>query len=343
MATLSASIEKLESGRSLSSGECSSAVASLLDGSVDEAESAAFLTALARKGETPDELDGAIHAVRDRMIRWASPDVAGPLLDTCGTGGDCADTVNISTAAAIVVAACGTPVVKHGNKAASGASGSSDVLSALGVAIDPGPTVLERCLQELNIAFLFAPRFHPGLAQVAAVRRRLPFRTVFNLVGPLCNPAGPSHQLIGVPGEDRARLLASVLSRDGRVKRAVVVSGSDGLDEVTLEGPTSIRVVERGQVQESAWQPEDLGLPRQSVAAIKVGSPAESAARIRRTFAGERGPVRDYVLANSAAALWATGRCSLREAVLEAARAVDSGAASRLLARWAELAPVSAY
>jgi anthranilate phosphoribosyltransferase len=343
MAALAASIDKLAAGQSLSSLECSRAIAALLDGEVDETDAAAFLTTLARKGESPDELDGAIQAIRLRMIRWTSPAAAGPLLDTCGTGGDSSDTVNISTAAAIVVAACGTAVVKHGNRAASGASGSSDVLSALGVAIDPQPAVLERCLRELKIAFLFAPRFHPGLGRVAAVRRRLPFRTVFNLVGPLCNPAGPSHQLIGVPGADRADLLASVLSRDARIERAVVVSGSDGLDEVTLQGPTAVRVIERGRIATSVWYPEDFGLDRQSVAGIKVGSPTESAALVKRTFEGERGPVRDYVLANSAAALWVFGGHSLREAMLVASGAVDSGAASRLLTRWAELAPADAY
>jgi anthranilate phosphoribosyltransferase len=341
MGSLSAAIEKLATGQSLSSMECANAVASMLESDVPEGDSAAFLTALARKGETPDELDGAVQAVRDRMMRWKCPVAEGSLLDTCGTGGDCSNTVNISTASAMVVAACGTAVVKHGNKAASSPSGSSDVLSALGIAIDPEPAVLERCVVELKIAFLFAPRFHPGLARVAAVRRSLPFRTVFNLVGPLCNPATPAYQLIGVPGEARADLLARVLARHEHVRRAVVVSGSDGLDEVTLDGPTAIRVVEQGRVARGVWRPEDFGLTRQSVAAIKVGSPMESAERITSTFAGERGPVRDYVLANSAAALWATGVYSMWEAMLTAARAVDSGAAARLLARWAELSPVA--
>jgi anthranilate phosphoribosyltransferase len=343
MASLATPIDKLSAGQSLSPMECSSAIAALLDGEVDDADSAAFLTALARKGESPDELDGAIQAIRHRMISWTSPVAAGPSLDTCGTGGDSSDTVNISTAAAIVVAACGTRVVKHGNRAASGASGSSDVLAALGVAIDPEPAVLERCLRELNIAFLFAPRFHPGLARVAAVRRRLPFRTVFNLVGPLCNPARPSHQLIGVSGEDRADLLASVLSRDEHIERAVIVAGSDRLDEVTLQGPTAIRMIERGRIETSVWYPEDFGLDRQSIAGIKVGGPTESAALLRLALEGHRGPVRDYVLANSAGALWVTGGYSLREAMVVAAAALDSGAALRLLTRWAELAPVGSH
>jgi anthranilate phosphoribosyltransferase len=314
----------------------------MLDSDVPEADSAAFLAAMARKGETSDELDGAVRAIRDRMTRFGPNAGMGTLLDTCGTGGDCSNTINISTAAAVIVAACGTPVVKHGNKAASSPSGSSDVLMALGVAIDPGAAILDRCLVELRIAFLFAPRFHPGLARVAPIRRQLPFRTVFNLVGPLCNPARPSYQLIGVAGEDRAELVAQVLSRDEQIRRAVVVSGSDGLDEVTLEGPTSIRVIERGHVTRGVWHPEDFGLANRPVAAIKIAGPMESAARIRATFAGGDEPVRDYLLANSAAALWATGRHSLGEAMRMASHAIDSGAAAQLLARWAALAPASA-
>ena len=208
---------------------------------------AAFLTALRVKGETADELEGAVAAVRERMIRWESGMDAAPLLDTCGTGGDGAGTVNISTAAAIVVAACGVPVVKHGNRAATGLSGSSDVLAVLGVATDLGPALSRRCLAELGIAFLFAPRFHPGLVRLAPVRRQLPFRTIFNLVGPLCNPASPSHQLVGVPDENQAELVAQVLSRQEHIHRAVVVTGCDGLDEVTLDGPTQVWVVEAGR------------------------------------------------------------------------------------------------
>ncbi len=250
--------------------------------------------------------------------------------------------MNISTAAAIVVAACGVPVVKHGNRAASGNSGSSDVLSALGVAADPGPDVLRRCLAELNIAFLFAPRFHPGLKSVAAVRRQLPFRTVFNLVGPLCNPACPAYQLVGTPSEVQADLLAAVLARLDHVRRAAVVSGSDGLDEVTLDGPTAVRVVESGQIRLESWLPDDFGLEPRSAQDLRVNGPEESAERIRRTFEGEQGAIRDYVLANSAAALWVAGMSSLREGVARAAVAIDSGAAAGLLAQWSRSQDVGA-
>ncbi|HZW33373.1 MAG TPA: anthranilate phosphoribosyltransferase [Isosphaeraceae bacterium] len=329
-----ATLPALCRGAALSAAEAERAVGSLLDGEVSEAVAAAFLTAMRVKGESADELEGAVRAVRARMVPWESPIEPARLVDTCGTGGDGAGTVNLSTAAAIVVAACGVPVVKHGNRAASGRSGSSDVLSALGVASDPGPDLLRRCLQDLNIAFLFAPRFHPGLKQVAAVRSQLPFRTVFNLIGPLCNPAGPGYQLIGTPDEARAELLADVLARLPHLQRAAVVTGLDGLDEVTLDGSTSVRVVEAGTVRRESWRPEDFGLERSHAAVLRVGSPEESAERIRRIFHDEPGPARDYVLANSAAALWVTGRFALREGVARAATAIDSGAAARLLDRW---------
>ena len=337
-----ASLQALGRGAALSAAEAERAVGSLLEGEVSEAVAAAFLTAIRVRGETADELEGAVRAVRDRMVPWESPIAPALLVDTCGTGGDGAGTLNISTAAAIVVAACGVPVVKHGNRAASGQSGSSDVLSALGVASDPGPELLRRCLEDLKIAFLFAPRFHPGLRQVAAVRSQLPFRTLFNLIGPLCNPAGPGYQLIGTPDDARADLLADVLARLGHIHRAAVVAGSDGLDEVTLDGSTSVRVIEAGQVRRESWQPEDFGLERSHAAALRVGGPEESAERIRRIFQGEPGPARESVLANSAAALWVTGRFSLREAVDRAAVAIDSGAAATLLVRWSVVGSQSA-
>ncbi len=336
---LSSALATVAAGNNLSVAQIRAAIGTMLDGEASDAEMAALLLALRLNGETAHELEGAVTAVRDRMIYWDSGMTALPLLDTCGTGGDGADTVNISTAAAIVVAACGVSVVKHGNRAATGRSGSSDVLSALGVAADLEPSLSRRCLAELKIAFLFAPRFHAGLARVAAVRRQLPFRTIFNLVGPLCNPACPTHQLVGVPNEIQAELLAQVIARQPHVKRAAVVTGWNGLDEVTLEGPTQVRLIESGRVRREDWEPEDFGLPRHGVAAIKVRDPVESAARLTRAFEGEKGPVRDYVVANSAAALWVTGQHSLREGTALAASAIDSGAATRLLARWQQLAP----
>jgi anthranilate phosphoribosyltransferase len=341
MGPLTAALETLAAGRSLSAAECQCAMETLLDGLAQDTAAAAFLTALKVKGETPDELEGAVQAVRRRMQHFLPVPARGDVLDTCGTGGDRANTVNLSTAAALVVAACGMPVAKHGNRAASSASGSSDVLTALGVAVDPPADILNRCLSELNIVFLFAPRFHPGLARVAAIRRQLPFRTLFNLIGPLCNPASPPYQLVGVPHDAQAELVALVLARHASAKRAVIVTGSDGLDEVTLGGPTSTRVVEHGVVKRETWNPEDFGLSRHSVASIAVDSPMESATQIQRVLTGERLPARDFVLANSAAALYAATGCSLAVGVARAARAIDSGSAQKLLRRWTELAPAA--
>jgi anthranilate phosphoribosyltransferase len=338
---LSSALATVTAGNNLSVAQIRAAIGTMLDGEASDAEMAALLLALQSKGETADELEGAVSAVRERMIRWDSGMTAKPLLDTCGTGGDGANTVNISTAAAIVVAACGVSVVKHGNRAATSSSGSSDVLSALGVAADLEPVLSRRCLSELKIAFLFAPRFHPGMARVAPVRRQLRFRTIFNLVGPLCNPACPTHQLAGVPTEIQAELLAQVIARQSHLIRAAVVTGCDGLDEVTLDGPTQVRIIDSGDVRREIWEPEDFGLPRSGLAAIKVRNPVESAASLRRAFEGEKSPVRDYILANSAAALWVTGQCSLREGTGLAASAIDSGAATRLLDRWRQLAPAS--
>jgi anthranilate phosphoribosyltransferase len=334
---LSLALERLASGESLAAAECQNAVGSLLDGAESEAAAGAFLAALHIKGVSADELHGAVGAIRDRMIAFDCDWRTGACLDTCGTGGDGADTVNVSTGTAIVVAACGERVVKHGNRAATGKSGSSDVLEQLGVVIDLDLPTLRRCLDELGIAFLFAPKFHPGLRGIAPLRRQLPFRTIFNMVGPLCNPASPTHQLVGVPGESQARRLAEALARSGLIHRAVVVTGCDGLDEVTLDGPTHVRIVESGKIREATWTPSDFGLPRVSASELVVTGPQESAQRLMLTFAGEPGPVRDIVLANAAAALWTIEPCSLPEAVARSAYAIDSGAVARLLERWSEL------
>jgi anthranilate phosphoribosyltransferase len=335
--SLSAALERLSAGGTLTAPECAAATAQVLDGDAREALVGAFLAALHLKGESPDELQGAVSAIRERMIPFDPGIRSGPCLDTCGTGGDGAETVNVSTATAIVVAACGVRVVKHGNRAASGRSGSSDVLERLGVAIDCKPDLLRRCLDDLGIAFLFAPRFHPGLKAVAAIRRQLPFRTIFNLVGPLCNPAAPAYQLVGVPREDHARRMAAVLAASGHIRRALVVTGSDGLDEVTLDGPTRVRIVESGRVSEESWRPDDFGLRRVTAGELKVADAGESCAKLRRLFAGDDGPVREIVVANAAAALWTVEPVPLRDAVNRAARAIDSGAAARLVERWAPL------
>ena len=236
-----------------------------------------------------------------------------------------------------MVAACGVPVAKHGNRSASGNSGSAEVLAELGVAIEAEAPILHRCLTELGITFLFAPRFHPALRFAAPVRRQLPFRTLFNLVGPLANPARPEFQLVGVAGDRQAELMAEALARLG-TRRAAVVTGGDGLDEVTLDGPTHVRWVESGRVRSEVWHPGDFGLSRVRVRELRVSGPAESADRLRGLLAGEPGPVRAMVLANSAAALLVAGRvATLSEGVAQAARAIDSGAAARRLGRWGQV------
>jgi anthranilate phosphoribosyltransferase len=244
--------------------------------------------------------------------------------------------VNVSTAAALVVAACGVPVAKHGNRSASGRSGSAEVLTELGVAVEARPPILRRCLADLSITFLFAPAFHPALRHAAAVRRQLPFRTLFNLVGPLANPARPEFQLVGVADARLAALVAESLARLG-IERAAVVSGGDGLDEVTLDGPTAVHWVESGTVTQQTWSAADFGLPRVPAAALRAADPAASAALIRAFLGGKVDAIRHVVLANCAAALRVAGCVeTLRDGVECAAAAVDSGAAERLLERWAQ-------
>ena len=334
---LASAIAHLEAGESLTTAECHEAIASVLDGRAADEFTRALLTALHRKGESAAELLGAVRAIRERMIAFDVGPDRGASLDTCGTGGDGTSTVNVSTAAAIVVAACGVPVVKHGNRAASGKTGSADVLGALGVAVDVEPAVMRRSLDELSIAFLFAPRFHPGLRAVAPLRRQLPFRTIFNLVGPLCNPAGPTHQLVGVPSRGDARRMAEVLAASDLVRRALVVTGSDGLDEVTLDGPTHVLIVEGETIREEVWTPERFSLARVRAGEVTVSGPEHSAELIARMLGGEPGAVREVVLANAAAALWTVDPEPLPQVVKRAAKAIDSGAAADLVARWGEL------
>lgn len=351
MSPLTQALEHLAAGRDLTSDQARTAVSALMEGSVSDAVLAAFLTALRVKGETGAELAGAVRAVRERMVAWPPLDPPRRVLDTCGTGGDGARTLNISTATAIVVAACGVPVAKHGNRSASGNSGSAEVLAELGVAIEPPHEVLRRSLVELDITFLFAPSFHPALRHAAPVRRQLPFRTLFNLVGPLANPAGPEYQLLGTPNERQAELLASALGELG-VQRAAVVCGVDGLDEVTLAGPTRVWLVESDRVTAAAadatdsqcavteltWEVDEFGLERVDAIALRVEGPAESAVRIRRVLAGEPGPDLRVVLANCAAALWLTGKArSLASGVELAAGKIADGSAARLLERWGRL------
>lgn len=322
-------------GRDLDADRVQRCLAGVMAGEVAEPLLAAFLTALRVKGETPEELIGAVRAVRERMTPF--PTRHADVIDTCGTGGDGANTVNVSTASAIVVAACGVPVVKHGNRSASGNSGSAEVLTELGVTVEAPDATLARCFDRLGVTFLFAPRFHPALKSAASVRRLLPFRTLFNLIGPLANPAGPRYQLVGVPTPRAARLVAGAFATLG-TGRVAVVTGSDGLDEVTLNGPTAVLLVAEGQIQPDEWTPADFGLPTVRAEQLRVTGPADSAARLRAVFAGGDDPARDVILANAAAALFVAGAATtVGEGVERARGALRSGAAAELLTRWTEL------
>lgn len=340
MSPLATALANLAARRDLTANQTRAAVAQIIDGQATEATIAAFLTALKLRGETAEALAGAVQAVRERMTPLDVPDRLRPLLDTCGTGGDGAHTVNVSTAAALVAAACGVRVAKHGNRSASGNSGSAEVLTELGVTIDAEPPVLLRALDELGIAFLFAPRFHPALRHAGPVRRQLPFRTLFNLIGPLANPARPEHQIIGVPDDPTARLVAAALAMLDQppAARVAVVCGDGRFDEVTPWATTRALWLGKATDPPSTWSPEDFGSPTPDLTALKVSGPADSAARIRRVLAGQPGPERELVVANAAVALTvATAAGGLREGLARAREAIDSGAAARLLGRWAEL------
>ncbi len=325
----------LAAGQDLSQEAMEQVVDQILQGSVPENEIAVLLTALRAKGETADEIAGAARAMRRHMtpVRTTRTNV----IDTCGTGGVGSDLFNISTAAAIVVAAAGVSVAKHGNRSVTSKSGSSDVLTALGVNVDAPVEVVERCLNELGICFCFAPRFHPAMKHVAPVRKALGFATIFNLLGPLCNPAGARRQLLGVGKRELAQTMADVLARLG-TKRAVVVHGTDGMGEVSLSAATDAIEVVNDELKRFTWRPEDFGLTTAAKDALQITNAAASAALIRRVLEGERGAPRDVVVLNAAAALWiAEVDASPRVCAERAAEAIDSGDARRLLQEWAAL------
>jgi anthranilate phosphoribosyltransferase len=255
------------------------------------------------------------------------------VLDTCGTGGDGSRTFNISTAAALVAAAAGVPVAKHGNRGMSSRSGSADVLAALGVNIEADVPCVEACLEDLGICFCYAPLLHKAMKHVAPARRRLGVPTIFNVLGPLANPAGAPYQLLGVGRDPLRPLMAEALTLLG-TERVVVVHGEDGLDEVTLSGATRVTESAAGTLCEFLWHPADFGLPTSPLDELRVEGPEQSAAVIRGVLAGDRGPARDIVLANAAGALWTSGRGGTLESCARlAAEAIDSGAARELLAR----------
>jgi anthranilate phosphoribosyltransferase len=326
-------IARLAEGRALGEAGAAAVIEAILAGDATPAQVGAILVGLRQKGETVAELVGAARVLRAHAI--ALPDPPPDAVDTCGTGGDGARTFNVSTAAAVVVAAAGVPVAKHGNRAVSGSVGSADVLEELGVVIDLPPDSLAACLHEVGIAFLLAPAFHPALRRVSAVRRELGVRTLFNLLGPVLNPAAVRRQVVGVGDAAMLDPMAAVLRALGS-ERAWVVHGAGGLDELALEGPSDVAALEAGAVRRFRVRPDDAGIAPASHDALRVASPAESAARIRGVLAGEPGPARDVVTLNAAAALVVSGVVADLPAGAARARAlIDSGAAAGVLDRLA--------
>jgi anthranilate phosphoribosyltransferase len=326
-------IGRASAGESLAQEEMASAIDGIMQGQWAENDIAMLLTALRHKGESAAEIAGAAQALRRHMTPIRTRRTG--LLDTCGTGGDGSSTFNISTAAALVTAAAGVPVAKHGNRRVSSRSGSADVLEQLGVNVNADVPTVEACLDELGICFCFAPLLHGAMKQVSEVRKRLGVPTIFNLLGPLSNPAGAAYQLLGVGRAELRPLLADVLLQLG-TKAALVVHGSDGLDEVTIATATDVTEVRDGGTMEYNWQPEDFGLKVTPLDSLKVDGPDASAAMIRDVLAGKAGAARDIVVANAAAAIWLVGKSdSPRAAAARAAEAIDTGAARDLLAKLA--------
>ena len=323
-------IARVAAGERLSEADAEAAFEIIMSGDATPAQIGGFLVGLRVRGETVEEITGAARIMRAKAAHIEAPPGA---IDTCGTGGDAAGTFNISTAAALVVAACGVPVAKHGNRALSSKSGSADVLAALGVKVDCEMELVREALWENNIGFLMAPRHHSAMRHVAGPRVELATRTIFNLLGPLANPAGTTRQLVGVFSGDWLRPMAEVLGRLGS-ERAWVVHGSDGLDELTVTGPSQVAEWHQGQVRTFTVTPEDFGLVRADPAALKGGEAAANATALRRVLEGATGAYRDIVLLNAAAALVVAGKAeSLPEGMVLAARAIDGGAARDTLDR----------
>ena len=329
---MKALLQKLVEGSDLTPAEVESAFESIFQGEATPAQMGAFLVALRMKGETPAEIAAAATVMRRRATPVRLPP-GRVVLDTCGTGGDGAGTFNISTAAALVVAGAGVTVAKHGNRSVSSRSGSADLLTACGVQVDAPVETVERCLAEVQIGFLYAPALHAAMRHVAPVRREVGVRSVFNLLGPLANPARAPRQLLGVYAASLVPVVAETLARLG-TERALVVHGLEGLDEISPSGPTRAAWVEAGQVREVELHPEVGGLRPVHGTAIRGGTPEENAAVLAALLEGHAGAVRDAVLLNAGAALWVADAVqTLAEGVLRAAESIDSGAARTRLER----------
>lgn len=323
-------IAKVATGSSLTEAEAEAAFNHIFAGHVTPAQLGGFLMALRARGETIDEITGAVIAMRARMLPVEAPADA---IDIVGTGGDGHGTLNVSTLAALIVAACGIPVAKHGNRAASSKSGSSDVLTALGVGLDLAPAQVEACIGETGIGFMAAQTHHASMRHAAPVRAELGTRTIFNLLGPLANPAGVKYQMLGVFAARWLEPLAHVLRNLGS-KRVWLVHGSDGLDEATTTGPSFVTALENGKIRSFEITPEAAGISRASLADLAGGNPAANAAALRAVLGGAKNPYRDIGILNAAVALVIAGKAAdLKHGAALAAAAIDGGAAAETLAK----------
>ena len=340
---ISEALKTLVERRDLTRIEAAAAMEAIMSGAATNAQIAAFLTALRMKGETVEELIGFAQVMRQKAVRVrtrsaeAATGLTGTdremLIDTCGTGGDASGTFNVSTATAFVVAGAGLKVAKHGNRSASSLCGSADVVETLGVSLELTPQQVARCVDEIGIGFLYAPLLHTAMKHVMAARREMGIRTVFNLLGPLTNPASANAQVIGVAAAELTEPLARVLAELGTL-RAFVVHGADGLDEISNTGESRLSEVREGVVRSFTVRPDDFGLPQASIADLQGGDRQQNADIIREILGGQPGPRRDIVLMNAAAALVAGGRArDLKDGVAPAARSIDSGAAQDKLER----------
>jgi len=324
-------LEKLQRRQDLTAEEAAAAMDDIMEGRAQPAHIAGLLLALAMKGERPSEIVGLARTMRAKATRLSRP--FDEVFDTCGTGGDRAHTFNVSTVAALVVAACGVRVAKHGNRSVSSRCGSADLFEALGVNVAAPPPAVERCLAEAGIAFFFAPTFHPSMRHAGPTRKELGVRTAFNLLGPLTNPAGATRQLVGVPRPELTELVARSLALLGST-RAWVVHGADGLDEISTTGYTKISECRDGAVNTFYLHPSDVGVPKAAPETLKGGTAGVNADIARAVLAGQRGAPRDIVLLNAGASLLIAGAVSrLREGIERAAAAIDDGRARGALER----------
>jgi anthranilate phosphoribosyltransferase len=322
-------LEKLTRHEDLTSEEAATAMREVMEGRAAPTQLAALLSALVMKGERPAEIVGFARTMREHAVKLSGS--VGEVFDTCGTGGDRSGTFNISSAAALVVAACGVPVAKHGNRSVSSRCGSADVFEQLGVNIGASPPAVERSLREARIAFFFAPTFHPSMKHAAPTRRDLGIRTAFNLLGPLTNPAGASRQIVGVPAPELTELMAHALRMLG-TSRAWVVHGAEGIDEISIAGYTKVAECRDGAVHTFYIHPSEFGMAKGAAESLKGGDASTNAAIVRDVLAGRRGGPREVVLLNAGVALFVAGAAeSVRAGIRRATEAIDSGAARATL------------